>query len=591
LEEGENYAFSHWEGGLTGNENPADIIMNANKSVTAHFEELDYNLAIEVEGNGTVARRIVSGGEGAGPVQIELTAHPSPGWVFAEWTGDLSGRPTPAILVLDGDKTITAHFTDDHSEITGTIIFGRSGSGVAGATVTIVKSEDGAEIDSTETDSKGRYSFLVEPGIELDLIATKEGFAGSRFQGIVFTAGENFQANLIMQEPRVPNNWDTTPPSLRITGVTSGQTISGTQQISVGLSGDNEPMELYIDIGAETNRYPYKFTGGSINIPLDTSWYPDGPSFIYIAVYDLNENCVITRIPVTIKNGGSPGSPLTMKKRLMVGAYTYGDDMHTSSVAGFGSFDLYRREKNLPPVRKDISTMAAEEKSACYVYLRWDKEFSANSGFRGYNVYRSPFANGPWQWLGTAHEYVDYDYNGNIVEEGYCFSDTTPDVTPGVRFYYKVVPFSHGGVEGNGQIQWVVPVGRFEVNLKAPAHEERDVPLNPTLEWEHNGLMADYYLYGVELISLNEEPGPYAWTAVMNETSVVYDNTWDGYFDLQSDWRYEWDVYYAEAGKIYDYEKIGNDYVVYSIAISIGQKGRYSGSYNGSFVFTTGDVK
>ena len=32
--------------------NPADIIMNANKSVTAHFEELDYNLAIEVEETG-----------------------------------------------------------------------------------------------------------------------------------------------------------------------------------------------------------------------------------------------------------------------------------------------------------------------------------------------------------------------------------------------------------------------------------------------------------------------------------------------------------------------------------------------------------
>lgn len=598
LEEDDNYAFSHWTGSLTGNENPADIVMNANKSVTAHFGELGYKLKIEIEGNGTVARRIVGGGEGAGPVQIELTPQPSPGWIFAEWTGDLSGRDNPAILVLDGDKTITAHFTDDHSEITGTITFRRSGSGVAGATVTIVKSEDGTKIDSTETDSKGRYSFLVEPGIEIDLIATKEGFAGSRFQGIVASGGESFRADLIMQEPTTPGE-DTTPPSLQITGVTSGQAISGTLNLSVKLeTGGFPPDNFYIDIGAESNIHSFRFTGDSSNVVLDTSRYPNGLSFIYIAAYDLNMNCVITRIPVTIKNDASPGNPLTMKKRLRVVAYTKGDDMHmqTASMEWPDSFrNSPLHQKGLPPALEDISITAAEARSACYVELRWEKEFSDNSGFLGYNVYRSLSAKGPWQQLGVASE--------DSENEEFYFRDTTPDVTPGVRLYYKVVPYSRGGVEGSGQTQWVVPLGRFEVNLRAPAHEAKGVPLNPTLEWVHNGLEADGYYYGLVLTSVAEDPRQAASyllvTIDKNETSVVYDDVyenpddiWEGYFDLKSNWKYQWDVVYAEAVRIYDYAKTSDGgYIFYSVARSWAQKGNHStegqGSYNGAFVFTT----
>lgn len=42
--------------------------------------------------------------------QVELTAHALPEWAFDEWTGDLTGSANPDTIVMDDDKTVTAHF-------------------------------------------------------------------------------------------------------------------------------------------------------------------------------------------------------------------------------------------------------------------------------------------------------------------------------------------------------------------------------------------------------------------------------------------------------------------------------------------------
>ena len=172
------------------------------------------------------------------------------------------------------------------------------------------------------------------------------------------------------------------------------------------------------------------------------------------------------------------------------------------------------------------------------------------------------------------------------------------DVTPGVRSYYKVVPYGPGGVEGSGKTGSVIPLGRFEVRLKTPAHEATGVPLNPTLKWEHNGLEADLYDYALELVSLSEESDPPRWayselsTNRKDKTSVVYDSSWEDYFALQNNWVYQWDVIYARAFKLYDYATDGKQVIaVYSAAFSLGRKSQAYGSYNGAFVFTTGDAK
>jgi uncharacterized repeat protein (TIGR02543 family) len=47
---------------------------------------------------------------------VQLTANPNPGWTFTDWSGDLNGLTNPVTIIIDSNKTITAHFTQNESE-------------------------------------------------------------------------------------------------------------------------------------------------------------------------------------------------------------------------------------------------------------------------------------------------------------------------------------------------------------------------------------------------------------------------------------------------------------------------------------------
>jgi len=116
---GDGYTFSHWEGDLTGDNNPATILMNGNKTVTAVFIESEYTLTINLEGGGAVSRNY-TGPYYYGSV-VQLTAIADPHWTFSEWSGDLTGTENPTIIVITGDMNITAHFTEQKYTITASV--------------------------------------------------------------------------------------------------------------------------------------------------------------------------------------------------------------------------------------------------------------------------------------------------------------------------------------------------------------------------------------------------------------------------------------------------------------------------------------
>jgi len=70
----------------------------------------DVTLTINVEGSGSVSLN------NTGPYYygdiVELTAVPDPGWVFFEWSEDLSGSENPTLLTMDCDKVVNATFTE-----------------------------------------------------------------------------------------------------------------------------------------------------------------------------------------------------------------------------------------------------------------------------------------------------------------------------------------------------------------------------------------------------------------------------------------------------------------------------------------------
>jgi uncharacterized repeat protein (TIGR02543 family) len=115
------WEFSAWSGALTGTTNPDDILMDGNKSVTATFTEeevppVQYTLTVNVVGDGSVE---VDGVAYTSPVTVNegttlsLEAIAAAGWEFSAWSGDLTGTTNPDDIVLDGNKTVTATFTEE----------------------------------------------------------------------------------------------------------------------------------------------------------------------------------------------------------------------------------------------------------------------------------------------------------------------------------------------------------------------------------------------------------------------------------------------------------------------------------------------
>ncbi|MFN4285495.1 MAG: InlB B-repeat-containing protein [Lacibacter sp.] len=102
--------FNNWSGDLTGTTNPATMVMNANKTVTAHFTVVPtFTLQVTTVGIGQVTLNPAGGVYPQGTT-VTLTASPVMGTTFQGWSGALSGSANPATLVMDGNKTVTATF-------------------------------------------------------------------------------------------------------------------------------------------------------------------------------------------------------------------------------------------------------------------------------------------------------------------------------------------------------------------------------------------------------------------------------------------------------------------------------------------------
>ncbi len=134
------YTFSGWSGDLTGAANPASITMDGDKTVTATFtQNQQYTLTINVVGSGCSVTKNPSQATYAYGASVQLTANAASGWVFIDWSGDLTGTTNPATVTMDSDKTVTATFSQNAC----TIMFAASGIGLdfTGTALTV----DGAD--------------------------------------------------------------------------------------------------------------------------------------------------------------------------------------------------------------------------------------------------------------------------------------------------------------------------------------------------------------------------------------------------------------------------------------------------------------
>jgi endo-1,4-beta-xylanase len=141
------WVFSGWGGSLTGSQNPATIVMDSSKTVTANFVRSSYTLTVNINPSGAGSVTLnPSGGVYVAGTTVTLTAVANSGWVFSSWSGSLTGSQNPATIVMDSSKTVTANFV--RSSYTLTVNINPSGAGsvtlnpsggvyVAGTTVTL----------------------------------------------------------------------------------------------------------------------------------------------------------------------------------------------------------------------------------------------------------------------------------------------------------------------------------------------------------------------------------------------------------------------------------------------------------------------
>ena len=105
------YTFTGWSGALTGTTNPGTVIMNSDKTLTANFTAITtYSLTITTPTNGTVNASPVGPNYASGTT-VTLTATPSSGYQFSSWSGSLTGSTNPATILMNGNKTVSATFT------------------------------------------------------------------------------------------------------------------------------------------------------------------------------------------------------------------------------------------------------------------------------------------------------------------------------------------------------------------------------------------------------------------------------------------------------------------------------------------------
>jgi len=84
------------------------VDLDAGEDITVTFtNKKEYTLTVDTVGDGYVSKdpdqAVYLHGDSVG-----LTAIPADGWEFSEWTGDLTGNVNPEIIVMDGEKAVTA---------------------------------------------------------------------------------------------------------------------------------------------------------------------------------------------------------------------------------------------------------------------------------------------------------------------------------------------------------------------------------------------------------------------------------------------------------------------------------------------------
>lgn len=243
------------------------LTMEEDTSVVAHFE-VTHTLSLTVPEGGEVTIDPPGGVYTQGQLVV-LTATPSPGWEFVEWSGDLTSAENPASLSMDADKTVTALFVPrvsftaidssiDENAGADQLGVALSAASINPVTVTYTTSDETATAGEDYTAESGVVSFVpgqVSRTIEISITDDSLDDDDETFLVTLSASTGAVLAAPIVHRVTIIDNDDPPPiPEVRFATATSSfGEDSGTVFVTVELS---ESTSEAVSIG-------YAVTGGT----------------------------------------------------------------------------------------------------------------------------------------------------------------------------------------------------------------------------------------------------------------------------------------------------------------------------------------
>jgi len=105
------WEFTVWSEDLRGDQNPIDLVVDANKVVIGHFTRSRRpQFTIRMSTEPAEAGEVLGGGRYFSGERKWVEAKAAEGWIFKGWEGDLIGPAERALLMINSDKSIIATF-------------------------------------------------------------------------------------------------------------------------------------------------------------------------------------------------------------------------------------------------------------------------------------------------------------------------------------------------------------------------------------------------------------------------------------------------------------------------------------------------
>lgn len=446
--------------------------------------------------------------------------------------------------------------------VKGYVTDGQGGPGLEGATVT-----HGAQ--SITTDAKGYFELAVIPDKVNDLLVTKDGRATSKVQKVVVGKGETVEYSIPNRAPFNPRN-SFEAPTITILGVTPGEEISGSKEITVKATGKNPiyAIYLYFDGMQRAPRDLAAFEVSEGKATINTALYPNGDRYVRALVYDTNENAAMLIVSVKVNNAADDTEVPADMASMKILSLSFGQNIGFYKKAQTESYKEHNIKGNpnylnaKHGIKYDLNSAPAG--ATLINKVSWGK----STGADGYSVYRS--------FDGT-----NYSLMSNTKELSY--DDFSPALEVGKKTWYKIVPYNSFG-KGKEIVRSITPIPAFNVELVGPANGENGVSLTPTYTWKYAVPEGQFPegTYFLNYLTVYDVTDYRVWEAEYIEGTEITSD-----IKLQPMCVYSWDIISSVAENDEDFVDPNN----YSIALSAS--GEYTGdlmgtgSINGEFVFTT----